>query len=188
MKVTLRKANALQNSINEVVRGIDVKSDLALTEFHNPEQEIARAVGEVKSKIARRDSLQEALHAIRLAVAATNHTCGVNSKLTEVAHLEKQIQFYAGLAGKEVRESADVLAGKLRKMGESEPKSRIYGYNDSVNTSVFTAEDIAGFKKIVADLKRLKQKIQDEILELNIRNEVSLEDNVVNTLKTENLV
>lgn len=188
MNVTLRKASALQNSINEALRGIDVKSEIALTEFHNAENEIARAVGEVKQKISRRDALQSALYNIRRAVAEANHNSGVNRKLTEVAELEKQIQFYAGLAGKEVRENADVLAGKLRKLSEQESKSRIYGYGDTVSTSVFTNEDIQGFKKIVADFKRLKQKLQDEILESNVRTEISLSSDIVTTLQTENLV
>lgn len=188
MNVTLRKASVLQNTINDAIRSIDIKSEVALTEFHNPETEIARAVAEAKANIVRRDALNSALYAIRLSVARANNDSGVNDKLTAVAEVEKQIQFYAGLAGKEVRQNAEVLAGKLGKIKESKSERTIYGYNDTVNTGVFSAEDIAGFRKTVSDLKKDKQKIQDQILESNVRNEIALDDATVKTLQVEGLV
>jgi hypothetical protein len=188
MNVTLRKASVLQNAINEAIRGIDIKSEIALTEFHKPEDEITRAVAEARSNIARRDALSMTLYDIRDSVATVNHTAGVNAKLTQVAAVEKQIQFYTGLVSKEVRQSTDVLAGKVRKLGEGEAKSRIYGYNDTVTTGVFTAEDIAGFKKRVSDLKKDKQKLQDQVLEANVRNEIVLSEATVKVLQAEGLV
>ena len=188
MKITLRKAAVLQNAINDVLKQIDIKSEVALTEFHQPEVEITRAALEVKTNILRRERLNQALYDIRHRVSVANHESGVNQDLTAVASLEKQIQFYTGLAGKEVRESAEVLAGKLNKLLNAEAKSRIYGYGDTVNTSVFTAEDIAGFKKTVSDLKKSKQQLQDSILELNVRTEVELNDTVVEILRAEGLI
>lgn len=187
MKITLRKAAVLQNAINDVLKQIDIKSEIALTEFHRPEDEIALAAAEARANIQRRGALNRALYGIRHRVALANHDAGINSYLTEVAELEKQIQFYTGLAGKEVRQSADVLAGKLRKIAESKSE-RIYGYGDTVNTSVFTAEDIAGFKKTVSDFKKDKQQLQDSILELNVRTEIELSDETVNVLRAEGLV
>ena len=188
MKITLRKAAVLQNAINDALKQIDIKSEIALTEFHQPEAEIARAANEVQVNIRRRNLLNSALYAIRQSVAQANHSAGVNSNLTAVAELEKQIHFYTGLASKEVRESADVLAGKLRKIGEQEAKSRIYGYGDTVSTSVFTAEDIAGFKKTVSDLKKSKQQLQDLILELNVRTEIEINNETVAALQAEGLI
>ena len=187
MKITLRKASVLQNAINDALKQIDIKSEVALTEFHQPEDEIARAATEARTNIQRRELLNHALYNIRQRVAEANNSAGVNRNLTEVAALEKQIQFYTGLAGKEVRQSADVLAGKLRKIAESKSE-RLYGYNDTVNSGVFTAEDIAGFKKTVSDLKKSKQQIQDTILELNVRTEITLSDETVATLQAEGLI
>lgn len=187
MKITLRKAAVLQNAINDALKQIDIKSEVALTEFHNPEDEIARAAAAARAGIQRRELLNHALYGIRQRVAEANNAAGVNRNLTEVAALEKQIQFYTGLVGKEVRLSVDVVAGKLRKMAESKSE-RLYGYNDTVNTGVFTEEDIAGFKKIVSDLKKAKQQIQDTILELNVRTEIDLSDETVKVLRDEGLV
>lgn len=188
MNLSLRKASVLQNAINETIRGIDIKSEIALTEFHDPEVELARAVELARTNIARRNALTAALYEIRNAVTKANHTSGVNEKLTAAAEVEKQIQFYTGLAGKEIRESTNVLAGKLKKMSETEVKSRIYGYNDTVTTSVFAAEDIAGFKRTISELKKSKQKIQDQVLECNVRNEITISDGTVATLQAEGLI
>lgn len=188
MKITLRKASALQNAINDVLKHIDTKTEIALTEFHDPEIEITRAQIDVKTNILRRDRLNQALYNIRQAVSEANHSAGVNRNLTAVAEVEKQIQFYTGLASKAERESAEVLAGKLRKMADDKSERRIYGYNDTVNTSVFTKEDLATFKKTVIDLKKSKQQIQDTILESNVRTEIQLSDEATKTLQAEGLV
>jgi len=187
MKITLRKAAVLQNAINDALKQIDIKSEVALTEFHKPEDEIARAAAEARVNIQRRSALNSALYNIRRCVALANHESGVNGNLTAVAELEKQIQFYTGLAGKEVRQSADVLAGKLRKIAESKSE-RLYGYNDTVNSGVFTVGDIAEFKKTVSELKKSKQQLQDQILELNVRTEIELSDQTVAALQAEGLI
>ena len=108
--------------------------------------------------------------------------------LTQVAEIEKQIQFYTVLAAKTVRLEAKVLAGQLSKLSANDTKSSIYGYRDSVTTSVLTAEDVAGFKKTVSELKRAKQKLQDSILEANVRNEITLSDASEATLRSEGLL
>lgn len=187
MKITLRKAAVLQNAINDVIKQIDIKTDIALTEFHAPESEIARARQAFAQALERRDQLIETLYNIRRAVSDANHTAGINGNLTAVAALEKQIQFYSALAGKGVRENADVLAGKLRKISESK-NDRLYGYNDTVNTSVFTEEDLAKIKSDVAGLKKSKQQLQDLILELNVRTEIDLSDAAVAVLQAEGLL
>jgi hypothetical protein len=188
MKITLRKASALQNSINDAIKQIDAKTEITLTEFHDPEAEIARAAAELGANIARRNGLNSALYDIRDCVSAANHTAGVNAKLTQVAAVEKQIQFYSMLATKSERESADVLAGKLRKMAEDKSERRMYGYGDTVNTSVLTKEALASYKARVAELKRDKQKLQDAVLEANVRTEIALSDRTVKTLQDEGLV
>jgi hypothetical protein len=53
---------------------------------------------------------------------------------------------------------------------------------------VLTAEDVAGFKKAVSELKRAKQKLQDLILEANVRNEITLNSDTEATLRSEGLL
>lgn len=174
MKITLRKANALQLAIGEAVKNISVETDVKINEFQVGETEIARVATEFQANLARRTHLMEAMYEIRKAVSTANAGAGVDIKLADVAMLEKQVQFYNGLAGKKVRDDAAVVEGKLKRLGEAEAKSRIYGYGDTVDTSVLTAEDIKSFRTAAATAKKAKQKLQDELLEINVRTEIEV--------------
>ncbi len=159
MKITLRKANALQNSINEALRHIDVKTKVSLNEFQDPEAIISAAAVEAKANLERKVALTEALYDIRAGVGAANAVSGVDFKLTEIAHIEKKIQLYSAFVGVETREAAAVIAGKLDKLRNDKSDRRLYGYNDTVDSGVFTAETIAIFKSMVANLKKQKQNL-----------------------------
>ena len=189
MNITLRKANALQNSINDALKHVDVKVKVSLNEFQDAEGVLAVSTADAKRNIERRVALTNALYDIRKAVGEVNHTAGVDAKLTELARIEKQIQLYGAYVGSEVREAAVVIAGKLEKLRNDKSERRsIYGYSDTVDTGVFTADDVAGFKAVVANLKKQKQALQDAVLEANVRNEVVLSEVTVKTLQAEGLV
>ena len=190
MKITLRKANTLQLAIGEAVKSISVETDVKLNEFQVGEVEIARVATEFRANLARREQLMGAMYAIRKAVSTANAGAGVDVKLADVAQLEKQVQFYNGLAGKKVREDAVVVEGQLNKLRESKDDSRrsIYGYTSTVDTSVLTAEDIKSFRTASATAKKAKQKLQDELLEINVRTEILLDDHAVVLLTVEGLL
>jgi len=176
MKITLRKANALQLAIGEAVKNIDIKTDVKINEFQDGETEIATAASEFKANLERRTQLLDAMYAIRKAVSVANSAAGVDVKLADVALFEKQVQFYNSLAAKTVRESEKVVAGQLAKLRESKDDSRrsIYGYANTVDTSVLTTENIKSFRTVAATAKKAKQKLQDELLEINVRTEIEV--------------
>ena len=178
MKITLRKANALQLAISEAVKNISVETDVKINEFQSGEAEIARVAAEFRVNLERRTQLMDAMYAIRKAVSTANASAGVDVKLADVALLEKQVQFFNGLASKKVREDAVVVGGQLNKLRESKDDSRrsIYGYTSTVDTSVLTAEDIKSFRTAAANAKKAKQKLQDELLEINVRTEIEVAD------------
>lgn len=191
MNISLRKASAFQASINEALKGITFTATVKINEFQEAETEIARASAELKTNLVRREALTNALYEIRKSVSGANTQVGIDNRLADVAFLEKQIQFYNGLAGNSVRESQNVLAGRLDKIRNDKGEGRrasIYGYNDTVDTSVFTREDLDGFRREVAKAKKAKQKLQDEILELNVQTVIQLSSATVATLQAEGLL
>jgi hypothetical protein len=190
MKITLRKANALQLAIGEAVKNISVETDVKINEFQNGEAEILRVAAEFQENLVRRDRLVEAMYEIRKSVSVANSAAGVDDKLADVARFEKHVQFYNALASKKVREDAVVVAGQLNKLRESKDDSRrsIYGYASTVDTSVLTAEDIRGFRTAAATAKKAKQKLQDELLEINVRTEITLAQDTVQFLTAEGLL
>jgi len=189
MNISLRKASALQNSINEVVKSIALKTEIVINEFQNPETELALARATFNTEIARKDALTAALYEIRREVSNANHTAGVDSRLTNIAYADKQIQNYTALTSKEVCENIEVIKGKLDKIRNRKEDTRsIYGAVDSVTASILVADDIKGFKVLVSMLKKNKQKLQDEVLELNVRTNITLSDKSVQTLTQEGLL
>ena len=57
-----------------------------------------------------------------------------------------------------------------------------------MTTGVLGLEQIAQAKAEVLSLKKQKQKINDEVLELNIKTEIPLSEDVVAVLQAEDLI
>jgi hypothetical protein len=188
MKITLRKANAVQNSIQEAIKNLKVNREIELNEFQNVEAELDRAVAALNAAIVRRDNLVTALYAVRAQVGAANASAGIDQKLTEAALIDRRIGFAEETAKSAEMTALDVVKGKLEKLRNTEAKGRMYGYSETVSTSVVTVEAITAAKAQVLALKKDKQKINDEVLELNIRTEITLDDTVVQTLQAEGLI
>jgi hypothetical protein len=190
MEITLRKASALQNAINDAVKSIDVKDSIRINEFQDAGVEINKAEQLFHTNVARRVALTDVLYKVRKAVSRANAAAGVNEKLADVAHLEKEIQFFSNLATREVRDELSVLEGKLNKIRnrKDESRSSLYGISDDVSTSILTQKTVSEFRSKVAEAKKAKQKLQDELLELNVRTTITLDSASVDVLRFEDLV
>jgi hypothetical protein len=188
MKLTLRKANALQNAIQDHIKTIDVTTTIALNEFQTPATELNRARVTLVSNDVKRAKLTQALYRIRAQVGGANVTSGVSDLLAEAAYVDKRIGQLKGLTDSKVSENDTVLTGKLDKLRNTEAKSRLYGYGDTVDTGVLTEEQLEGFRADMRDLKKEKQRINDRVLELNVRTEIELADDVVSLLQDEQLI
>ena len=181
MNITLRKANAVQLSINEMIKGLSFDSSVQLNEFEPATTQIDAVRNTFETHRATRAKLVGALYEIRKAVARANADASINDMLAEVAMLEKEIQFNNTYATKSPRLSDAVIEGKLSKLKEAK-EDRFYG-RDSIDTGIFTAEEVNDFKRTVADLKRQKQKLQDTLLELNVQTEIELDEETVRFLE-----
>ncbi len=190
MNITLRKANAIQNSINDVVKNIKVDFDVEINEFQDVESIIADAGEKMMNNDRRRQKLIMALYNIRALVGTANANCGIDTALAKAAFIDKRITQLEQLANADEMTNLDVIKGKIEKIKslQAESRSRIYGFGDTVRTSVLSKEQIAQFKAEVLGLKKSKQKLNDEILELNIKTEIPLSDDVVTILQTEGLI
>ncbi len=188
MKITLRKANAIQLTINEILKGLSFETSVQINEFENFKVQIDSVRNTFNANVSTRSKLISALYEIRKAVARVNAKKGVDDMLADVARLEKEIQFFNGFSTKSVRLADTVIEGKLEKIRGMKEESRLYGRYDTVDTSVFEKSDIENFKWTVTDLKRQKQKIQDTLLELNVRTEIEISDEAATVLTEHNIL
>jgi hypothetical protein len=192
MNITLRKASALQASIQEAIKNISVTVKVELNEFEDPAEALAKANAQLINDDNRRASLTACLYDIRSLVGTTNAASGINDRLAKAAYIDKRLGQLSGLVQSEAsQDSMVVITGKVEKLkaekGENSRRS-LYGYNDTVGTGVLTADQVAGFKAQILDLKKAKQKLNDEILELNVRSEITLPGEVEIVLNQEGLI
>lgn len=190
MNISLRKANAIQLAINDAIKGIQTVTSVELNEFQDVEQELQRANTALFQADARRQKLLITLYNIRGLVGAANAQNGIDLNLAKAAFIDKRIAQIEAIAGQEAMVSLDVLKGKLEKIRSRPADSRatIYGRDDTVTTSVITQEQINQAKAEILSLRKQKQKLNDEILELNIKTEIPLSDEIVQTLQAEGLI
>ena len=181
MNITLRKANAVQISINEMIKGLAFDTSVRINEFEDHNEQINAVRYVFDTHCATRNKLVGALYEIRKAVAVANADNGINNMLAEVAMLEKEIQFNNTFATQQPRLSDAVITGKIAKIKDAK-EDRFYG-RDDVTTSVFTKAEVEEYKRTVADLKRQKQKLQDTLLELNVQTEITLDDETARFLE-----
>ena len=190
MNISLRKANAIQNSIQEAIRSIEINTSVSINEFQDVETELTRANNELFTNDARRQKLLLALYNVRGLVGTANAQSGIDMNLAKAAFIDKRLAQLEEIAAAKPVTALEVLKGKLDKIRSrpEDSRSSIYGRDDSVTTSVVGTEQLNQVKTEVRNLKKQKQKLNDEILELNIKTEIPLSDDVVQTLQSENLI
>jgi len=192
MNITLRKANAIQHSINEAIKKIEVALTVEINEFQTVEEVITKANSLLVENDTRRQKLTMALYNIRALVGTANTSSGIDTALAKAAFIDKRIGQLEELAKATEITSLDVIKGKLDKIRNEKnvetARSRIYGYSDTVTTGVLSAEQITQAKAEVLSLKKQKQKINDEVLEFNIKTEIPLSEEVVAVLQAETLI
>lgn len=188
MKLSLRKANALQNAIQDHIKTIEVETSISLNEFQNPEFELAAARNQLMANDQVRYKLTRALYTIRAQVGKANSDSGVSALLADAAFIDKRLAHLRALTESTKAESMDVIKGKLRKIAEDKGDRRIYGHSDSVTTGVLTDVQIESYQSEMRVWKKEKQSINDKVLELNVRTEIELDEQLVEILTTQGLV
>lgn len=192
MKITLRKASALQASIQEAIKNIDIVVKTELNEFEDVQTKLDAVNATLIKNDQRRASLTACLYDIRSLVGGANALSGINDRLAKAAYVDKRIAQLATLTGAEAyQESLAVINGKVEKLKVPETansRRSLYGYSDTVSTGVLSTEQVAQFKSQALDLKKSKQKLNDEILELNVRTEIELPSEVEMVLNQEGLI
>ncbi len=187
MKITLRKASVLQNNIQEVIKAISPKATVALNEFQDFHAVMAESKNTVLKDIDRLVNLNSALASIRSAIGTANVQSGVNDKLATSASLDRLVAIHENLVlDTNIVEDEKVIQGKLTKLGAT---PQTYHYGDSnVTVGVLEKADIDTLKGKMQSYKKQKQVLNDEILELNIRTEITLSQDIIDTLTAENII
>lgn len=184
MKVNLRKANALQHAINEEMVALRkaITPEVVFDDYdQDPAETMSNAFVAVNSMTVTLDQLLDAYYNIREQVGIANVESGIASKLAQVAKVEKRMQIMSRFA--EAAPRKEVSSIKQQLVRQQEQDSR-YGYGSKVTSTFMEAQQIAESKDSLQKLKRDKQQLQDELLELNMTTKITLDDITVSVLET----
>lgn len=186
MQINLRKANNVQTSIQDAINSIEMVTSIELNEFVDHVQEIQTANDELFANDARRMKLLQAFYNIRALVATANASCGISTNLAKAAFIEKRLSQLSHIATQNAVTDMKVLEGRLARVKNRDDKE-YYG-RDTVSTSIIGKEQIAQAKAQIKDLKKQKQKINDENLNLNFKTEIPLTEETVKVLTDEGVL
>lgn len=174
MFISLRKAAALQK---EILAAIPAVSAMARVSVYadNPVADLIDLELKTLEAVATRSDLMAVLADIRNATAKTNMEAGIQELVTQAAFLDKDISFLTSLASSDTRPSDVVVSGKVERARSSEG----YSIFEELLFSTLSEETIQSFREAIAAKKKQKVAIQDQLLELNIKNSIKLsEENV----------
>ena len=191
VKMTLRKANALQSVIQSAINSITVKIVVDLNEFQDISTELQRANDAAMAADVRRSDLLMSLYTLRSLVGRANAQVGISDHLSHGAFIDKRIAQLADFASDAaVLTDGAVIQGKLDKIRNRVDASRadFYGRQDSVTTGVLTQTQSDTINGVVRELRKQKQDLNDKILELNIKTEVELTPEVESILVHEGII
>jgi hypothetical protein len=189
-KINLRKAAALQNVLQDLIRGINVDANIRINEFQDAAATIVEANKTMLINDARRNDLLMSIYSLRSLVGTQNAMVGISSKLSHAAYIDKRVaQLQSLIDGANKPQALEVIVGKLEKIRNRVEGARHSLYNeDEVPVGVMSAEQINEIKNVIRDLKKQKQTLNDEVLELNVRTEIELTPDVEAVLSRENVI
>lgn len=188
MKITLRKANAIQAAINSAIGDMREETQVSVNEFQTPAEEIEKARTAFWEFVGERGLMIDALYEIRNKVAEANATAGVNALLGEVAKVERNLNFYDSYSDQPVMADQKVIDGQHEKL-KTRPVDAQSRYAPSTLTvSIFNDMEVKGFRAEAGKLKKERNAMKDKLLELNVSTKIELSEEAVAILSKFNIV
>lgn len=192
MKITLRKASALQTAIVGFLTTQQIPTTVVITQYENVNDALGKARANVDSHLESRTKLLAIQHEIRSLVGEANAD-NINQLLTDRAWVAKQLETTQALLKPEfVTPEADILHGKFKALTEPAIRdSRVLSYSHApseLRVGVFSQEAFDGIAVAVGSLKRQKVGIEDALLNLNITTTIEISDGSLEFLRKLNLI
>jgi hypothetical protein len=187
MNISLRKAKAIQESILQAILDIDIQTHININQFQDPASELQRANDNLFTNDARRQKLLLAYYNVRGLVGTANAGCGITTNLAKSAFIDKRIAQLTQISNLKQMMPMNEITGKLENIKSRDVKESMFN-RDEVQTSVVSQDQIDQAKAEIKNLKKQKQQLSDDTLELNIKTEIPLSDDVVQTLQSESII
>ena len=168
MKISLRKAHALQSEIESVISDLVMNSDATIDQLSGDiADSLNKARTEFLEKFNERNRLTTILYIIRTLVSDASNAVRINEYLSKVAATDRLIQYYHLLSLSKPNDfTVEKLTEELAYVVEKSKTSTSYIPTD-IRVNIFDKQKIDEFKIQLSELKKEKREYQDTLLELN---------------------
>jgi hypothetical protein len=191
MKISLRKANTIQELVGEALQQpLESPTNLDVMAIDEWKDELRFARKTFLSEMATRAQLVSARYEVRKLISEENAKQGVTTLLATLAETDTMINLMKrNVVDLTASDKYDVVEKKLeRKITLLDKEGLHYNRSDTYDVSIIDAETIKTYKEKVKVLKRKRQRITDELLEKNIRSEIELPSWAVDLLREHGLI
>lgn len=174
MKITLRKADALQKVINGVLAETTLQTTATITRFNSARETIAAAQDKLSKDLVKKVDLIWALYDLRKMVSAAGATAGVSNALAEIAAIDKTVAVFKPITQAESYVGADGIYAQQADLIDDKTVSNYSGRRESITVSIVPKGVIEEHVKSLEDLRKMRLKLSDHLLEINVRTEFDL--------------
>lgn len=181
MKVSLRKANALQGLINEQIAE-KFDATVTISKYDNVDSAIQTGKDNLSGTIDKKFDLITTLFRIRTKVGQASSQAGIADLLTELALNDKLTAFNKQLASTTMFSLPNEQVRSI--LADVVSQKDAYGRSkDAVTMNLLSKEVVEAYKGNVSTLRKQKQTISDKLLHLNVSTEIELDEKEVDVLK-----
>lgn len=181
MKINLRKASVVQQTIQDEIKRLGTESyTLKVSLFETDIQaRLDEQLAKVRENHAHAGRLMSANRFLRAVVARKNAEVGITDYLAEEAMLSSAEARLKSFSEATVRQALSSLVAEIEsRRTPGSDRSSIYGREYTVDVNVVPVEAVAEAKKELETIRRRRRKIKDEMVSINVRTEFEVPEQV----------
>lgn len=189
MQVNLKKASALAKLLSAELHntGFTMSKSISLDSPEKAVQSAQKASDSIWNTIEKIEEVTAAMFFIRKELSVANAKYGINvllSEYNEAKEVIKMLQrFDTRLIHQPLISGPDELEQRIKSKAER-TNSDEFNYRSGTAEVVVMSEDhVSRIKDIINLKKRRLREIDEELLELNLANKITLSDDVIDTLR-----
>jgi len=188
MKVSLRKANDIQQAIHSAIGKIfpSAVMTISIHEEHLPEA-VEKAQKHTIDAIESSERLNAIRYDIRKAIANANASYGIEDLIVEHAKIKSSLSRLSKLVDGSPY-PGHRAAGLIVASEKTKSAGNYYHGSETVSIGILGEETIAAIRQTCLDLTRRHTEIADELLTLNVKTEITISDGDYKYLRDEGVI
>ena len=189
MQVNLKKASALAKLLSAELHNTDfaMSKSISLDSPEKAVQSAQKASDSIWNTIEKIEEVTAAMFFIRKELSLANAKYGINVLLSEYNEAKEVIKMLQRFDPRHIHQplisGPDELEQRIKSKAER-TNSDEFNYRSGTADVVIMSEDhVSRIKDIINLKKRRLREIDEELLELNLANKITLSDDVIDTLR-----